>query len=125
MKFKENPKLYHINYYTKRRKLLLDYLGDKCKKCGSVDNLQFDHINKDEKSFNIKNNLTLNEKVKNELDKCQLLCQKCHIEKTAKENSGFKHGTRYSWLKKKCECEECIAVKKIWYKQRNESRRKK
>lgn len=125
MNYKDDPKLYHRNYYVIRRNKLLQYLGNKCSKCGSENDLEFDHIIKENKSFNIKNNLTLNENVKAELDKCQLLCKFCHLEKTSIENTGFKHGTLYSWMKKKCDCEICTIEKRLWYDKRNEKRRKK
>lgn len=116
---------YHREYYRdKRRPKALAFLGDKCVQCGSTEDLQFDHIKPEDKSFNIKDNLTpSNEKVQEELKKCQLLCKACHIEKTAKENSGFSHGTIYGWMKANCSCNECENAKKLWHEKRNKQRR--
>ena len=68
-----------------QRKLeLIERLGGKCVECGATERLQFDHINPLEKSFNISSNLN-RENLDEELDKCQLLCFKCHLEKTKNE----------------------------------------
>jgi hypothetical protein len=118
-----NHKEYHRAYYFKRRQKIINYLGGKCVKCGATQNLHFDHIDKKEKSFNLSSNLTL-ESIKDEIDKCQLLCEKHHLEKTSHENSGFAHGTTYSWMKKKCLCKVCLEAKNKWNQARNAKRRK-
>lgn len=62
----------------------VDYLGGKCKECNynrCLAALEFHHRDANEKDFNIasvrKRNLDL---VKSELDKCDLLCCRCHRE---------------------------------------------
>jgi len=71
-----------------RKKFLLEHLGNVCSNpnCNETKNLQFDHINPLEKSFSPSWNLhkSLDELIK-ETDKCQLLCPKCHLEKTKNE----------------------------------------
>jgi len=67
-----------------RRLELIGRLGGKCVECGATERLQFDHIDPLEKSFNITPNLN-RENLDEELDKCQLLCFKCHLEKTKNE----------------------------------------
>ena len=63
-----------------------EYLGGKCVKCGSIHNLQFDHIDRTTKKYTIASRVTNNFTIlKEELDKCQLLCVPCHLKKTAKE----------------------------------------
>lgn len=62
--------------------------------------------------------------VREELDKCQLLCRDCHQLKTGKENSGYTHGTIYAWMKVKCKCDTCTQAKKAWNEDRNAKRRK-
>jgi len=60
-----------------------EYLGGKCVGCGSTTDLQFDHIDRKNKSYAItKRSLNPFESLKEELDKCQLLCEKCHQIKT-------------------------------------------
>jgi 5-methylcytosine-specific restriction endonuclease McrA len=114
---------YHREYYRKRRKAIFDYLGGACVICGTTEHLQVDHINPADKSFEIKSRLSVKNN-KAELDKCQLLCRRHHLEKTARENSGFQHGTIYAWMKKKCKCEVCESAKRAWYDERNARRRK-
>ena len=59
----------------------------QCKHCGEKDVklLQFDHIERSAKLYNIsrmvKNRMSI-EEIKEEMRKCQILCFKCHIEKT-------------------------------------------
>jgi hypothetical protein len=67
----------------KHRKHLIDMLGGKCCGCGTIKNLQFDHLDRTKKSFNIGNNLAAKlEKLEEEAKKCQLLCKECHQIKT-------------------------------------------
>jgi len=58
------------------------YKGGKCMKCGWSGNiaaLEFHHIEGENKEFGIGQKVNANwEKVKNELDKCELLCSNCH-----------------------------------------------
>ena len=70
----------------KRRAYCREYLGGKCVKCGTTHNLQFDHIKREGKKYTIASRVTQDFTIlKEELDKCQLLCAPCHLEKTAKE----------------------------------------
>ena len=70
-----------------RRTILRNRLGGKCVRCGSIENLEFDHIIKETKSFTIGSSLTRFsiEELILEADKCQLLCRPCHIEKSHEE----------------------------------------
>ncbi len=73
-------------YSKKRKELCLEYLGGKCVVCGTIHNLQFDHIKREGKKYEITRKLTYKfDNIKEELDKCQLLCAPCHLDKTAKE----------------------------------------
>ena len=62
----------------------IEYLGGKCAICGydkCLRALSFHHIDPSTKSFGISGNHCLSwEKIKNELDKCILLCSNCHME---------------------------------------------
>lgn len=68
----------------KKRKMSIEYLGGKCAICGydkCLRALSFHHIDPSTKSFGISGNHCLSwEKIKNELDKCILLCSNCHME---------------------------------------------
>ena len=62
----------------------VSYLGGKCKKCnwsGDISGFDFHHRNPEEKEFCINAGTVANRKweiIKNELDKCDLLCALCH-----------------------------------------------
>jgi 5-methylcytosine-specific restriction endonuclease McrA len=81
-------KKYSREYYHKRKKELLHLLGEKCVKCGSTEGLDFDHIDPNSREFKIGKLLNYSkERVLQELSKCQLLCKKCHTNKSKKEGS--------------------------------------
>jgi hypothetical protein len=74
-------------YLNKRRReqrqKMIQHLGGKCIGCGSTEDLQFDHIDRKEKTENISKLLGYSdERVLLEVNKCQLLCQQCHQYKT-------------------------------------------
>ena len=63
----------------------VEYKGGKCERCGynkCIGALEFHHINPKEKDFNISHlkSYAFNEVVKEELNKCLLLCACCHRE---------------------------------------------
>ena len=67
----------------KHRQYLIEMLGGKCLGCGTTKNLQFDHIDRKQKLFCIGSSLASKlEKLIEEANKCQLLCEKCHQHKT-------------------------------------------
>lgn len=73
-----------------RRKYLREYLGGKCVRCGATERLEFDHRIPADKSYTIASNITCFslEELILEIDKCQLLCRPCHIQKS-RENGDF------------------------------------
>ena len=78
---REEMNEYTRKWVTNRKNLLKEKMGGKCVICGATENLQFDHINPLEKSYNISNNY-FRKDVDEEIAKCQLLCSTCHLEKT-------------------------------------------
>tara|TARA_B100001250_G_scaffold27820_1_gene22890 strand:+ start:216 stop:1094 length:879 start_codon:yes stop_codon:yes gene_type:complete len=72
---------YNKEWTRNRKNLIKEKMGGKCVICGATENLQFDHINPLEKSYNISTNF-FRQDVDEELAKCQLLCSRCHLEKT-------------------------------------------
>jgi hypothetical protein len=62
----------------------VDYLGGKCNICGYdkyIGALDFHHVDPDEKEFSISGaKRLLFENLKDELDKCILVCSNCHRE---------------------------------------------
>lgn len=84
-------KMQEINqeYRTKRmalKKQCISYLGDKCLHCKNEFHpnvYDFHHKNPEEKEINIsilmdKEKCKMTERLKQELDKCELLCSNCH-----------------------------------------------
>ena len=75
--------------WRNNKKLFLDYKGTECESCGYDEyqgSLVFHHIFPENKSFVINKNRIryideLDKYIKDELDKCQLLCHNCHHEK--------------------------------------------
>ena len=83
---KEKKREDNAKYRKEARIKCREYLGGKCVKCGAIHNLQFDHIDRTTKKYTIASRVTNNFTIlKEELNKCQLLCAPCHLEKTAKE----------------------------------------
>jgi 5-methylcytosine-specific restriction endonuclease McrA len=76
----------------------IEYKGGKCESCGLVPEylvvLEFHHKDMNEKEFNISKESSLcldsfQKKVKDELDKCALLCANCHRIEHAKWNEAI------------------------------------
>ena len=83
--------------YENNRKLIIEQLGGICSYpgCNCTEDLQLDHINPLEKEYNVSERLSSWDikKLQPEIDKCQLLCPKHHLEKTIKDGKkyGFKN----------------------------------
>lgn len=105
---------YQRNKIAAKRAFYVDMLGGKCVKCGSIELLEFDHIDPSTKSVNpTKLWSRTHEIIMSEMVKLQLLCKKCHQEKTSAEriaNRNLQHGDygMYKWYK--CRCEPCRAA---------------
>lgn len=72
------------NRIQKLKELAVEYLGGKCTICGynrCIWALDFHHRNPEEKKFTIGKYYSRSwEKLKKELDKCDLVCANCHRE---------------------------------------------
>jgi hypothetical protein len=102
-----------------RRERAIAYLGGQCVRCGTTDQLEFDHVDRATKSYLITANLNRRwEVLVQELDKCQLLCHDCHRAKTREcgETGGghnrltpddLPHGTGTGYTYWRCRCEPC------------------
>ena len=85
-KWREENKEHRREYRQEKKAICLEYLGGKCVVCGTTHNLEFDHIKREGKKYEISSRVSNNfDNIKEELDKCQLLCAPCHLDKTAKE----------------------------------------
>ena len=71
----------------------VEYKGGRCEICGYnryIGALDFHHVNPDEKAFIIAfAKSTTFEKIRPELDKCQLVCANCHRELHAEQKGLF------------------------------------
>lgn len=95
----------------KRRSWAVESLGGKCIRCGATADLQFDHIDPLSKVLPIGKMLNARAEVfLAELQKCQLLCEPCHRDKT-REPGGMKHqaqhGTSGMYNGHRCRCDAC------------------
>lgn len=106
---KDKHKQYELVRYHKKRQKAIEILGGKCVNCGSTESLEIDHINPDEKEFNISKIWSLSDKrFLKELQKCQLLCHSCHDEKTyGIMRKNRKHGTWAMYRRARCKCNIC------------------
>lgn len=116
----EYMRKYLLNRYHKRRTDAINKLGGCCKKCNSKENLEIDHIDPKKKKFNISVSWSTNiNKINLELEKCQLLCKKCHIEKTRidknQKSAKNTHGTLSSF--RYCKCPLCREAKNSYMRQ--------
>jgi hypothetical protein len=76
---------YKVERLRKIKQQAVDYKGGKCERCEYdkyIGALEFHHLDPSQKDFSLSrsNKLVFNELVKNELDKCILLCANCHRE---------------------------------------------
>lgn len=73
-----------VSWHRRTKRKLIEYKGGKCEKCGYDKNCAsafcFHHKNPDEKDFTIASKTWAFERLKKEVDKCMLLCVRCHAE---------------------------------------------
>lgn len=115
--------------HSAQRAIFLHILGGKCAKCGTHRHLEIDHIDPSTKVLDLSRRFSARtiSAALDELKKCQALCHRHHLEKTATESAvrrlkPINHGTMYAWMKLKCGCEKCSAAKWAWHDARNEKR---
>jgi len=104
---------YMREYRAKKRIYAKQKLGGCCSKCGSTENLEFDHIDRSTKVNGIASLLTNSKKdLEAELNKCQLLCKSCHKQKSidAGDVVEAKHGLGQLY-KRGCRCGICVSAK--------------
>ena len=111
---------YMLSRYYRRKIAAIEQLGGCCCRCGSIEALEFNHIDRTTKSFTIGSSLNSirEDLLQKELLKCQLLCGSCHIQKSREcgdcsvggghnkiENP--EHGTSAMYGRLKCRCDTC------------------
>lgn len=124
------PAEWHREYqrrrYHERMALARQRLGGKCASCGSGQDLDFDHVVPGTKTRLISEatNWSL-ARFMAEVDKCQLLCRPCHIQKSVTngelgpevEHGGGKRG------KRGCPCGPCRARSRAYMREYQRKRR--
>jgi len=83
-KEKTQTKTESVILWRKRTKQkLVEYKGGECEICGyskCIEALHFHHKNENEKDFSIAGKSLSFERLKEEVDKCVLVCSNCHSE---------------------------------------------
>lgn len=128
-----NSNEYMKEYMAKRRAVrrdkLIDMAGGKCMKCDSVEQLEFNHVDRAGKRFELSGSALDRSwsAIVEEFNKCELLCSKCHLDDTrAKWLSGdivpwnkdirgeYVHGTPRMYHEKACRCDPCKGAKRLY-----------
>ncbi len=106
----EARRRYHREWYAKRR---ADWFkGKVCAKCGSIDELELDHIDRAQKVSHKIWSWSLARR-EAELAKCQPLCRNCHYKKSDedRERGGpVIHGKNRTYVILGCRCDTCRAA---------------
>jgi hypothetical protein len=121
-------KEYILNRYHRRMQEALEFLGNKCIKCGRTESLQLDHIFPTSKIKTISKIWSYSDEIFwEEVKKCQILCRDCHIEKTilelGKKIAKGTHGTLSSY--RYCKCSICKKAMSDWNKEYSRKRRER
>jgi hypothetical protein len=81
-----------------KKELLVERAGGKCVRCGykeCIAALDFHHVDPKTKDINLNTNLNIDIKLK-EIEKCILLCCRCHRELHWQETIDFIQANRYA-----------------------------
>lgn len=109
-KYKEwQRKAYRNRRYIQLRRATL-LLGGCCVGCGTVHNLQFDHLDPATKLFDVgqKAGCLGWARLKVEILKCRLLCIMCHMERTRLQRQGIEWVAPDPWDGGSCYNGPCI-----------------
>lgn len=92
--YKDKAKVYDKIVRTENLQFIIDYLKEHpCIDCGENDPLvlEFDHIKNKFKNVSrlVSDHVSI-DKIKEEIDKCEVRCANCHRRKTAKQLGWYK-----------------------------------
>ena len=112
---------------NKRRVELIGILGGVCVRCGTSQDLEFDHIVPGSQDFRISGRGLDKpwDQLVTEVAKCQLLCSSCHHKKTTESYETLggwnantsripEHGTAACYSRLKCRCAACRKAKQLY-----------
>jgi len=124
---KEEHRKYILRLTRSNRKRAIEHLGGVCVRCGSVDDLETDHIENRPGKKRICDLLSGSwERLEEELAHCQLLCRKCHQKKTTREQGkvvfGERHGHRTVY-RIGCRCDDCKKAQADYCREYNRHKR--
>lgn len=106
---------YDKSRYQTRKNIMIQALDGKCVQCESTENLEFDHIDPETKSFSVMKLWNRSwDVLLPELEKCQLLCKECHKAKSI-ANQSVNHGEGLTG-RKNCYCALCAPLKREYMK---------
>jgi hypothetical protein len=109
--------LHVIEWHRRTKKALIEYKGGKCQRCGYCKDFasvyHFHHRDASQKDFTISSKTWALERLKAEVDKCDLLCGNCHSEvheieelkKAEVRRAAFE--SERAALKKRLNCNNC------------------
>lgn len=109
---REQMREYMRTYRARRIQQAVERLGGECARCGSKEQLEFDHIDPATKLRPV--TLLQHASAKAfwaEVGKCQLLCHDCHVAKTRTDagRAEPEHGSLTMYGKgRKCRCRACM-----------------
>lgn len=96
---------YQRIWIRKRREAF--FKGKVCVNCGCSKKLELDHIDPAKKITHVIWSWS-KERQAAEIAKCQILCHKCHVNKTKNDMGWYlRHGTLNGYVSYKCRCSEC------------------
>jgi hypothetical protein len=111
MPYKDKAKqsAYQVAWADRRRRDWLSQNGP-CQ-CGSDDRLEVDHVDPTKK---VSHRIWFwsDERRKMELEKCQVLCYDCHLEKTLEQRPKADHGGS-GMYGKGCRCVTCTEYQRV------------
>lgn len=91
--FKKSKSKNVVSWRQRTKLKLVEHKGGKCKECGyskCVQALEFHHLDPKEKDFTVSGKSWSFEKLKREVDKCVLVCNRCHTEIHAGLHENYK-----------------------------------
>lgn len=99
--------------YRRRRATFIASRGGACETCGSVEDLEIDHVDPELKLMSPGAALMSRAEIREpELAKCQILCSDCHATKTREHiqrTAPIRHGTNRGY-QRGCKCSRCLAA---------------
>ncbi len=125
-KDREQQREYQRIWVQKRREMF--FSGETCKECGADEGLHIHHRDPSKKASHRIWSWS-EARIVEELNKCDFLCEECHIEHHAREmrytEDQIQHGTTSTYAYRKCRCDECRSAKAAYdkeYRARNKVR---